>query len=104
MFSRLLPVVLLLALGLVGYFLVSSNGITNTTATASRGQHASNIASNVDEYLSAYVDQGRFSGAVLIARGDDVLVRKGYNQADREHDVPNTTSPTRARRSSASAR
>jgi len=33
---------------------------------------------------------GNFSGSVLIAKGDEVLVRKGYGLANIEIDVPNT--------------
>ena len=37
---------------------------------------------------------GQFSGAVLIARDGQVLVRKGYGLANREHGVPNTPQTT----------
>jgi CubicO group peptidase (beta-lactamase class C family) len=48
------------------------------------------IAQAVDELLAPYVKDGRFSGSILIARGEDILVSKGYGMANREHDVPNT--------------
>jgi CubicO group peptidase (beta-lactamase class C family) len=44
----------------------------------------------IDEYLAPYVEDGRFSGSILIARGEEILVSKGYGMANREHDVPNT--------------
>ncbi len=44
----------------------------------------------LDEFIAPYVQDGRFSGSILIARGEDVLVSKGYGMANREHDVPNT--------------
>ncbi|SEG15540.1 CubicO group peptidase, beta-lactamase class C family [Nonomuraea solani] len=40
--------------------------------------------------VGAYTRLGRFSGAVLVARGDRVLFTKGYGLASHEHDVPNT--------------
>jgi CubicO group peptidase (beta-lactamase class C family) len=44
----------------------------------------------VDAYLSPYVDTGNFSGAVLLARGDEVVLAKGYGQASVELNVPVT--------------
>src|SRR5687767_2002947 len=48
----------------------------------------------MDALVSAYTQLGRFSGAVLVARGDRRLFAKGYGDADHEHRVPNT--PTTA--------
>jgi len=42
----------------------------------------------VDAYFAAAVAGHDFSGSVLIARGDSVLVRKGYGQANSELGVP----------------
>ena len=51
----------------------------------------SDISPKVDTYMQALVDLDRFSGSILIARAGDVLVSKGYNLANREHGVPNTS-------------
>ena len=51
---------------------------------------AQDVASNADQYLSTLARQGRFSGVVLIAKGDKVLLRKGYGMANFEQNVPNT--------------
>ena len=48
------------------------------------------ITTKADEYLTTWAHQGRFSGAVLIAKGDKVLLRKGYGMANFEQNVPNT--------------
>jgi CubicO group peptidase (beta-lactamase class C family) len=48
------------------------------------------VAAKADEYLSRYAKQGRFSGAVLIAKDGKVLFRKAYGMADIENSVPNT--------------
>lgn len=87
--TKFLPIVVLALLGLAGLFLFNGD-MRTSSAMDSNGALAEDIPSKVDEYLNAYVDQGRFSGAVLIAHDDEVIVRQGYNQADREHDVPNT--------------
>lgn len=43
----------------------------------------------VDELVKAYTRQKRFSGAVLVAKGDKILLKKGYGLANVELDVPN---------------
>ena len=45
--------------------------------------------SQVDDYIDAYVNLKQFSGSVLIAKDNEVLVNKGYGMANYEHDVPN---------------
>lgn len=45
---------------------------------------APDIASKVDEYMNAALQQGRFSGVILLARKGQVLVSKGYGMADYE--------------------
>jgi CubicO group peptidase (beta-lactamase class C family) len=51
---------------------------------------AQDVGSLADEYLTTSSRQGRFSGVVLIAKGDKVLLRKGYGMANVEQNVPNT--------------
>ena len=48
------------------------------------------VAAQADRYLTARTALGRFSGAVLIARGDRVIFRKGYGYADVEARRPFT--------------
>ncbi|WP_084959593.1 serine hydrolase domain-containing protein [Thermoactinospora rubra] len=52
------------------------------------------IGSRMAALVKAYTRLGRFSGAVLVARGDRVLLSQGYGMASYEHGVPNT--PTTA--------
>jgi CubicO group peptidase (beta-lactamase class C family) len=51
---------------------------------------AQELAVKFDEYTNNEVKEGRFSGAVLIARDGKVLLSKGYGIANREDDIPNT--------------
>jgi len=44
----------------------------------------------IDTRLQQYAEAGRFSGAVLIARGEEVLYRRGFAFANQEEQVPNT--------------
>ena len=48
------------------------------------------IGKQADEYLTTWANQGRFSGAVLIAKDGKILLRKGYGKANYELNVPNT--------------
>jgi CubicO group peptidase (beta-lactamase class C family) len=47
-------------------------------------------AQRMDQVAKFYVDTGQFMGAVLVARGDQVLFSKAYGSADIEWDLPNT--------------
>ena len=51
---------------------------------------AQDIEAKVDACINAYIESGNFSGSVLIAHGEDVLVCKGYGLANIEHGVLNT--------------
>ncbi len=55
--------------------------LSNPDATMSR---------KLDDYMTALADAGRFSGTVLVARGNTVLLSKGYGMANYEFSVPNT--------------
>ncbi len=46
---------------------------------------------SVESQLDATVREGRFSGAVLIAHGNSVLLKKAYGNADERFNVPNRT-------------
>ncbi|MGP3921512.1 serine hydrolase [Nonomuraea sp. 10N515B] len=48
------------------------------------------LSRRMDTLVRAYARLGRFSGAVLVARGDRRLFAKGYGHADHEHAMPNT--------------
>src|SRR6478735_2362152 len=48
------------------------------------------IGAKADDYLATWANQGRFSGAVLIAKDGKILLRKGYGMANYELNVPNT--------------
>jgi CubicO group peptidase (beta-lactamase class C family) len=48
------------------------------------------VSQKLDDYITALTDAGRFSGSVLVARGDTVLLSKGYGIANYEFSVPVT--------------
>jgi CubicO group peptidase (beta-lactamase class C family) len=53
---------------------------SGTTATAAHG---------MAEYLDGLVQDHQFRGVVEVRRGDEVLIRQGFDQADVTQDVPN---------------
>ncbi len=44
----------------------------------------------LDQTVQAYADAGGFMGSVLVARGDQVLLNKGYGSANLEWGIPNS--------------
>lgn len=52
--------------------------------------HAQTIAKKADALLTAYSNQKKFSGAVLIAKEGQVVFQKAYGYADLENHKPNT--------------
>src|SRR5262245_22565807 len=49
-------------------------------------------ASRLDDVVQSYVRDKTFMGSVLVARGGDVLLSRGYGDANLEWDIPNTPS------------
>ena len=47
-------------------------------------------AARMEEVVQTYVRDKTFMGAVLVARGSDVILSKGYGTANLEWDIPNT--------------
>ncbi len=48
----------------------------------------SELEQKLDELLLPLVERDLFSGSLLIAKGGEVLIAKGYGPANREHGVP----------------
>jgi CubicO group peptidase (beta-lactamase class C family) len=49
-------------------------------------------AARLDEIVQTYVRNKTFMGSVLVARGADVILSKGYGAANLEWEIPNTPS------------
>lgn len=58
--------------------------------SAAGAQTLPNVAARVDQWITPYVSSGDFSGVVLIATGDHVLVEKAYGKANFGSSVANT--------------
>lgn len=48
------------------------------------------LSAKIDAYIRPFVDGNNFPGAILVARGDDILFSKGYGMANYELEVANT--------------
>jgi CubicO group peptidase (beta-lactamase class C family) len=48
------------------------------------------LAAKLDAYITAYAEQGLFSGSVLVAKDGKIVLCKGYGMANYEHDIANT--------------
>jgi CubicO group peptidase (beta-lactamase class C family) len=54
-------------------------------------QAAPDFSSRADAYVDAYVRQGKFRGAVLVAKDGKPVFRKAYGYANSEWEIANTT-------------
>ncbi len=59
--------------------LLAACSAANTLTPVSQSQ---TMISHIDAFLTTEVQNGNFSGSVLIARGGKVLFSKGYSMAD----------------------
>jgi CubicO group peptidase (beta-lactamase class C family) len=62
----------------------------NTGATAFDRDSEAAVSAQLDEYMTALSDAGRFTGSVLGAQNGTMLLSKGYGMANYEFDVPNS--------------
>ncbi len=47
------------------------------------------IGNELHRLVNTYTEQKKFTGAVLVAQGEEVLLREGFGLANVEHDIPN---------------
>ncbi len=69
---------------------VAAEPTATATATATSTPAPPTVEQSVDEFIAPLVNDQLFSGVILIAQGDTILVSKGYGMANLEHDIPNT--------------
>lgn len=61
-----------------------------SSALSSHPEAPATVAESLDRYLTARTALGRFSGAVLVAKGERILFRRGYGFADVARRAPYT--------------
>lgn len=64
--------------------------MSNSTTSKSNYSYEQEFNHKLDLYMKALTKLNRFSGSVLVAKGDEVLLNKGYGLASYEFEVPNT--------------
>jgi len=84
---------------LAAALMITARGLRGTLRAADGGSHQASAAaqaspgpSRMTEVIQAYVSTNKFMGCVLVARGNDVLLNKGYGFANLEWDMPSTPS------------
>lgn len=73
-------------LALVGFLLAS----LASPQDALRSTPDAGLASRIDAYIRPFAESNNFPGAILVARGDDVLFSKAWGMANYELQVANT--------------
>ncbi len=71
----------------IGFRGINAPGKSADTRTASNEE----IKKRLDDYLSRLAQFG-FSGAALVARGDEIIFNKAFGMADKQKRIPNTAS------------
>jgi CubicO group peptidase (beta-lactamase class C family) len=61
-----------------------------TTFLVVAGSCLAQDSSRMDQIVQSYVANRQFMGSVLVARGSQVLLSKGYGSANLEWEVPNS--------------
>jgi CubicO group peptidase (beta-lactamase class C family) len=72
-----------------GHRTARAQGSAHSTQNSEVPQAAPDPA-RMEQVIRSFVTAKQFMGSVLVARGDDVLLDKGYGFADLEWDIPNT--------------
>jgi CubicO group peptidase (beta-lactamase class C family) len=83
----------LLALACTAMIFIPSAGISKGPIDSRQPAPASAVAPNVprmEQVIQSFVEKKQFMGAVLVARGNDILLDKGYGFADVEWNVPDS--------------
>ena len=50
---------------------------------------AASVSARIDALVQKYVEFGYFNGSILVARGAQIIIEKGYGMADFEWSIPN---------------
>ena len=67
-----------------------ASAFRGTPAPAQTPSTPAEFSARVDQYVDPYLKMGDFSGTILVARGGQVLVSRGYGNADLEQSLAPT--------------
>ena len=89
--TRHLPILVLATLAAAAPLAAQQVAVAAPAAASSVAPVAPELAARtVEDALAAAAAAGRFSGAALIAKGDQIVFQHAYGMADREHAIANT--------------
>ena len=74
---------------LIFSFVVISGFLASCTQSDTVATPDPATISRIDELITGYTEEGKFSGSVLIAEKGFVVLNKGYGFADYEREIPN---------------
>jgi CubicO group peptidase (beta-lactamase class C family) len=74
----------------LGGVLLLLGATASHAAEAMRHVPDAKLEAKIVAYIRPFVESGNFPGAILVARGDDILFSKAYGMANYELNVPNT--------------
>jgi CubicO group peptidase (beta-lactamase class C family) len=72
----------------IAIFLISSLSANFEIAAAQKAS-AAPLRKRLEQIASSYTDGNVFMGSVLVVRGDEILLNKGYGKANLEKNIPN---------------
>jgi CubicO group peptidase (beta-lactamase class C family) len=63
--------------------------IANHDMAAAQKASETSLRQRLDQIANSYTADNAFMGSVLVARGNEILLNKGYGKANLEHNIPN---------------
>ncbi len=72
---------------MVSFISAMTNG---STEIAGKPDNIKTMSKQLDVYMDALTKLNRFSGTVIVTKGNEILLNKGYGFASLEFEVPNT--------------
>jgi CubicO group peptidase (beta-lactamase class C family) len=89
---KLILLAVFTAISFLGMFLGGCGKATETVMMLSEPVLQSDLAVKLDEYMTAYNENCsyKYSGTILVAQGNTILLNKGYGMADYSKGIQNT--------------
>jgi CubicO group peptidase (beta-lactamase class C family) len=73
-----------------GFVPLTPSDIVTEVPPPSSTVASEDATSKIDKILTFHTEQETFTGTVLVARNDEILLSQGYGWADRDNQIPNT--------------
>lgn len=76
---------------IISFFSLILSGCKSKTEIVLNSNGETDIATKLNEFMSAYDENCsyRYSGTILVAKGDEILLNKGYGMANYKESIPN---------------